>query len=592
MVVESGQRSAISMLSDAKRTELLADLVGDARQKLADCLGAYDVNDDVVECFEINQQTTVQKDVEEFCAYVSKICHRKDAAPARSPPRRAAATEQQRRTSSSLAAGMSSAFLTGQSIKSQAPRLATPESKRQRVESPGASPPVIVSPVVPSATRGHSVGNGRSQLLNEHLPSAAGGSAPVHVVNVVEHDYRWMNCTIAERAQAVSRRLEKLERKMVSDVAAQVMVSDPDVVQAQVGQITQASVVLCGRIVCDAEGKLNEHSMILEGSREMSGGKRVRLIVKDCAELTAFSGQVVAVVGRVSSNGQELHAWRVIPGLPAPAPRRLKRETALVGVAAGPYTSSSDLDFALLQSVLQRFATDRVSCGVLLGPFLEADNQLVQSRELRCSGESLTYEEAYRKVFGVIEEFGAQNPGIRIVVVPSPLDIGVMFPVPQPPRCFPDKTLDPEKDSPNVLYASNPAVVMVGSTQLYLTSCDVLSPVIHGLVQRSNSSSNRIETACKMLLHQRTLFPSTPPQPCVEPSQAHLLSFGVDEKEEVPDIFVFASKLTDLAKSVDGRVFVNPGHAVKGHIAFVHVGCVEGKDVASSTRVDVVPFAV
>mmetsp|Transcript_9509 Transcript_9509/g.20976 ORF Transcript_9509/g.20976 Transcript_9509/m.20976 type:complete len:592 (-) Transcript_9509:61-1836(-) len=590
MVVESGQRSAISMLSDTKRTQLLADLVGDARQKLEDCLGAYDVNDDVVECFEINQQTTVQRDVDEFCAYVSKICHRKDAAPARSPPRRPA-SDQQRRTPSSSAIGMASAFLTGQPIKPQAPRLATPESKRQRVASPSASPPVIVSPVVSPAARGHALGNGRSQLLNGHLPSAAGGAARIQVVNIVEHDYRWMNCTIAERGQALSRRLENLERRMLSDVAAQVMVSDPDVVQAQVGQITHASVVVCGRIVCDAEGKLNEHSMILEGSREMSGGKRVRLVVKDCAELTAFSGQVVAVVGRVSSNGQELHAWRVIPGLPAPAPSRPKRETALVGVAAGPYTSSSDLDFALLQSVLQRFVTDRVCCGVLLGPFLEADNQLVQSRELRCSGESLTYEAAYQKVFHVIEEFGAQHPEIRIVVVPSPLDIGVVFPVPQPPRCFPHKIWAAEKESPNVSYASNPAVVMVGSTQLYLTSCDVLSPVIHGLVQRSNSSGNRIETACKMLLHQRTLFPSTPPQPCVEPSQSHLLTFGVDEKEEVPDVFVFASKLTDLAKSVDGRVFVNPGHAVKGHVAFIHVGCTDGKDVASSTRVDVVPFA-
>ena len=54
----------------------------------------------------------------------------------------------------------------------------------------------------------------------------------------------------------------------------------------------QEEVLVVGRVCCDSEGRLNECSVLLEGSMELSGGQRVRLDLSKLQGFRVFPGQV------------------------------------------------------------------------------------------------------------------------------------------------------------------------------------------------------------------------------------------------------------------------------------------------------------
>lgn len=49
---------------------------------------------------------------------------------------------------------------------------------------------------------------------------------------------------------------------------------------------------MVGRICCDSEGRLNEHSVMLEGSVELSNGMRTKLDLSKLDSFKLFPGQV------------------------------------------------------------------------------------------------------------------------------------------------------------------------------------------------------------------------------------------------------------------------------------------------------------
>lgn len=118
------------------------------------------------------------------------------------------------------------------------------------------------------------------------------------------------------------------------------------------------SATFVGRICCDGEGKLNPQSVFLEGSRRLSNACRVRLDLSECIEYALFPGQIVGVCG-VNLHGHTIRVRTVIPGtLPPnstpPSERQITPDAFNVMVAAGPYTTSSDLSFSPLDELLQQ----------------------------------------------------------------------------------------------------------------------------------------------------------------------------------------------------------------------------------------------
>ena len=54
----------------------------------------------------------------------------------------------------------------------------------------------------------------------------------------------------------------------------------------------QEEVMVCGRICCDAMGKLNSKSILLEGTMELSNGDRIKFDPSKLPNYSFFPGQV------------------------------------------------------------------------------------------------------------------------------------------------------------------------------------------------------------------------------------------------------------------------------------------------------------
>ena len=83
--------------------------------------------------------------------------------------------------------------------------------------------------------------------------------------------YRFMFTTLEERARAFEKHMMTMQAAMceLASIA-------PDNL-TPVGVPSQDAVWVCGRVCCDSEGKINETSVLLEGSKRESAGRRVRL---------------------------------------------------------------------------------------------------------------------------------------------------------------------------------------------------------------------------------------------------------------------------------------------------------------------------
>ncbi|CAK0868470.1 unnamed protein product, partial [Prorocentrum cordatum] len=373
--------------------------------------------------------------------------------------------------------------------------------------------------------------------------------------------YSWMDESLEDRTAARDRRLSTLEGHIVA--ALQARPGGEGIAVGQVGVPSQAEVAMCGRIVCEGlDGRLNERSLLLEGSRAAAKGARVQLSVADCASLAAFPGQIVGVVGRSGGMmGTTFHAKELIPGIP-PAPVAAKNERPVrMLVAAGPFCLRDGLDYAPLeQQVLEHAASQRPQVLVLMGPFLDAGNQKVLSGEtcLPGSDEPCPYEEFYeRRLLPLLRRgLAPLRQG------PSPVEVLCFHPMPQPPL---DTALEPlglgDALQPlrrlGVKFLPNPAHVQVNGLRVSLTSADALTPVLREIVLRP-PQGKKIEEAHRLLLRQRSLFPAVPRDPA-QVSEARSGALDFPDLLE-PDVCIFPSLSgTPTGAFVDSSVFVNPG---------------------------------
>ena len=88
----------------------------------------------------------------------------------------------------------------------------------------------------------------------------------------VKERYRYMFTTLDERSRAPEKHMMAMQDSM----CALANISPDDLMP--VGIPSQESVWVCGRICCDSSvGKINKESVLLEGSKVTSSGRRVHL---------------------------------------------------------------------------------------------------------------------------------------------------------------------------------------------------------------------------------------------------------------------------------------------------------------------------
>ena len=116
-----------------------------------------------------------------------------------------------------------------------------------------------------------------------------------------------------EKAEILEHHLHEMSEHIVRNHNLDPNDLGVDAVLEPVGMPSQTSVLVCGRLCThvdgnDGVGKLNEASLLLEGSRSRSNGVRVRLDVQKLNKFDLYPGQIVIVRGTTSANGSEMIA--------------------------------------------------------------------------------------------------------------------------------------------------------------------------------------------------------------------------------------------------------------------------------------------
>ena len=383
-----------------------------------------------------------------------------------------------------------------------------------------------------------------------------------------------------------------------------------------------------GRVVCEGDGRLNEASVLLEGSGAASDGHRVRLELRDLPRFALFPGQAVVVEG-ANPSGFCLVARRLVAGAPGarePAPPASAAPPLSLVVAAGPYTCGGDLAYEPLQELLAYCQERRPDALLLLGPFVDAEHASVSGGALDVTFDALFDERVREALYAYLDAAGA---GCRVVVMPSTRDAHAEPVYPQP-------ALEAGRfaDAPQpgqLLSAPNPARLRVGPLTVAATSADVLKALSGAEAARGGGpGEDRLARLASHLVGQRSFFPLYPPPPgamldakraaagLALPSAPHLLLLPSDlapfakvlpggpAVSEAPPQATEGGDATmeDAAPAAPApaaadadaaTVCINPGRLAKGSLggtfAHVHVAAGAGTaaaPVGTSVRVDIV----
>lgn len=367
-------------------------------------------------------------------------------------------------------------------------------------------------------------------------------------INNCEGRYRYMFTTLEERARNLDRQLLKMQTFMCDKANLKAEDLQP------VGVPSPDVVWVCGRICCEAEtGKMNNQSVMLEGSRRDSGGRRVKLDLTEVQTYSLFPGQIVLAEG-INSGGRKMVVKRLVEGYPADQPKTVPQkllefhhstlyqggEPVNVCVAAGPFTTSDTLSYEPLRELLGTVAAKKPDVLILIGPFVDVSQPLLSSGNV----ELEEYDEedrvvgshgaSYEMVFierivrdGLATLFSADDSiPTNIILVPSLFDAHHECVFPQPPFGDRDEVkTDYFQDSLGVLniphcdpndsahrrvhLMSNPCMFRVNEVVFGVTSLDVLFALSSDEISQ-NVPGHRLDRLVAHMLQQHSFCPQFP----------------------------------------------------------------------------------
>lgn len=346
-----------------------------------------------------------------------------------------------------------------------------------------------------------------------------------------------------------------------------------------VSRASQEQVLCVGRICCDSEGKLNDQSVMLEGSMKLSNGARVKLELSKLSAFSFFPGQCVAVRGR-NPSGHCLVAEEVIANAPKPMTTTSALEirgtdsasqTFHMMVATGPYTTTEDMSFDPLDALLKEAEERKPDLLLLVGPFVDAMDPQLANGDLGMTFDALFAEKCQAMIARYCHAVGGQR---KVVLVPSTRDV-MHFPVfPQPPM---GKFKDLEDQ---VLCLANPSAVKVRGCGLVVGCCsqDVLKHLAATEISRAGDmagQTDRMSRLCSSIAGQASYYPLFPTARgcCFDASLGGALNMPA-----TPDILVLPSDLAPFVKVVplhqnssgqassdqSSFVCINPNRITKG----------------------------
>ncbi len=380
----------------------------------------------------------------------------------------------------------------------------------------------------------------------------------------MEEPYRWMDQKVQLRAEAAALRGERLEHLIYAELEKLIAESESLDLTSFVGRVLSES----SEDVKDPKLPLNPHSIILEATTGRNQGKRVKLFINECPEYIVYAGQIVGAIGRLMAAGRELHAEKLVCGVPLDPPK-VTGGTSLtspihVGVACGPFSPEKELAFDAIDELEARIRSGNApDILILMGPFIDVNHPMIAGGTLMDSfNRPASFEDIYREeIVPKLSRLAraCDNARTQLYLVPAINEARNGAPLPQPPMSALKgeiwKTLVKELPS-SVRFLSNPSTVRVGDIDMYVTSTDALSALNSNvLFKQQEGSLNRVDACLDQFLRSKSLFPVNPCGLRIEPSERYRLDLEID-----PHVIVAPSLAGKrFVKKVSGRVFVNPG---------------------------------
>ena len=251
--------------------------------------------------------------------------------------------------------------------------------------------------------------------------------------------YRHMFTPVEERAKALDDHLTVLGDEMVEEYGIGTEHSNRgDLVP--VGVPKQDKICCIGRICNEAHhGRMNETSVLLEGSHHFSGGARVQLDLSElkknkASSYSLFPGQIVAVEG-MNVSGRKIVAETICEGSAPPTTKTTASELLRmhhnvqdgrplrIVQVCGPYTASNDQEYQplvdLLLNVVKETKPDVV---IMTGPLVDIDLEDPRVQLEDGTSMSATFEVFFNVKFAaLVEELFDSEPDLptQFVLVPS-----------------------------------------------------------------------------------------------------------------------------------------------------------------------------
>jgi DNA polymerase alpha subunit B len=409
-----------------------------------------------------------------------------------------------------------------------------------------------------------------------------------------------------ERAKALDRQLVELGDAMVKQYGL-----GQEIPLEGVGVPRQEVICCIGRI-CNAahEGRINATSVLLEGSRQVSGGARIELdltaLQNESKPFSLFPGQIVAVEG-MNTSGRKLVAHKIYEGVANPVTKtpsktllRYYHDDAFQGgqplrimTVCGPYTSSDNLDYEPFLDLVNVINAERPDVAILTGPFVDTRHEAIRTGQTILkdvdNGTDIVvpYETLFaQKVAALLEDLFQEDEhfSTQFVLVPSLNDATAEWVIPQPPLKNNAATISDIQGSEGIEIGSlglhhienvnrtdqkmhrvhcvsNPCTLQINELVIGVSCTDTLFDISTDETNANLEPGSRLGRISQHMIHQQNYYPLFPPS----------MGVNLDWKKRSqwkmpcqPDVLIVPSKLACFAKTIlSHTVVVNPGHLTR-----------------------------
>ena len=365
------------------------------------------------------------------------------------------------------------------------------------------------------------------------------------------------------------------------------------------------------------EGRINATSVLLEGSRHMSGGARVEVdlsfMKSNKLSYSLFPGQIVAIEG-MNCSGRKLVAQRICEGAPharvqTPVADLMKFHHGdkfqsgaplKVAMASGPFTCSDNLEYEplidLVNTIMVKSKPDVV---ILAGPFVDTNQKSVASGDTFLStgnGDEkilVPYETIFSlQISRLLEELYLDDASrqTQFILVPSLDDATSESVYPQAPfqvtapvqlgipggdlvevgtigiQAIENANRQPGLKYPQRVHCvSNPSTFQVNEVVFGVTSTDIL---FHMSADETNGNleiGTRMSRIAQHLVQQRSYYPLFPAS---ANTNLNLKYMNHWQMPCTPDVLILPSKLSPFCAPVldNGTLVINPGHLARANM--------------------------